>query len=211
MKYCNSCGVELEDSAAFCSTCGAMQPSNAGQNGHTDSNIDDGTILLDESVQEEKSFSSNEQRGAQQNFVVQQQFGVQQGVYSNAQYQTYEEFYNAFASPKTRNLSKALGIISIITAVLSLIFAITISPIAFVDVAFYTALSVLLFIKHNWIVSLILIIYSGVGSLISIVLGSVPGGIVALVIGILLVINLKKLEEAYKVYQSTGNTPAELI
>ena len=61
------------------------------------------------------------------------------------------------------------------------------------------------------IIPLIPTIYSGIFSIIGLVMSGFPTGVIVLVIGILAVINMKKLDTAYKQYLMTGQLPPAQI
>lgn len=126
---------------------------------------------------------------------------------------TFEEFFEKFASKKTKSNYKALAIIAVITAVASIasIFVFS-NMLSILDVAFYAVMAFLLFgKKKNWLFPLITTCYAGFFSVLTMVSSGEPAGIVAAICGIFATIGTKKLNDAFNTYKSTGQEPTELL
>ena len=241
MKTCSNCGAQLKEGSSFCTTCGQPVQQDDPLNGGTtllgDSfDAETGTTVLDEAINPipdylvEDPVPEDEPIFHMPNVEnnIEQQPGIVQGnqpnqgntnqyetispnPWTDAKPQSFAEFYELVASSKTKGQIKALGIIAIITAALSLVLTFTLNPLGVIDVIFYTVMAVLLFKKRSWIIPLIMVIYSGIFTIIELAVSGTPSGIVVLIVGIMAIINMKKLDTAYKNYQSTGIMPTEQI
>lgn len=120
----------------------------------------------------------------------------------------YEKFYEKFASKKTKNNAKAVGIICIITAVVSLgLLGMTMNLLSVIDVIFYGVFAGLVLKKKKWVFTLPVCIYGGVFTIIGFAMSGTPSGIFAFVISIIATISLKKIDDAYKQYLATNQIP----
>lgn len=121
---------------------------------------------------------------------------------------TYEQFYELYASNKTKSNAKSIAIICFITAALSLILMFTMgSFVGIIDIVFYVIFGILIMKKPKWQVTLPVAIYGGVFSIIGLLTSGAPGGILALVISIIATVQLKKVDDAYKNYLVTNQVP----
>lgn len=122
-----------------------------------------------------------------------------------------EQFYQRFASKKSKGWVNTIAIICIITAIVSLGQVALENFFHIIDVVVYTALAVLIFKKKNWIYSLIVTCYGGVFSIAGLLLTGVPTGFFAIIAGIFATIALKKVHDAYKIYRTSGQLPTTEI
>lgn len=120
---------------------------------------------------------------------------------------SYPDFYDKFASKKTKGYIKSTGIIAIITAVLSLVLLGMGNYLSALDVIVYTVSAILILKKKSWIFTLVLACYSGIFTIIGFALSGTPSGIVATIIAIFATVGGKKLSDAYQRYNSTGEFP----
>lgn len=225
MKFCKVCGTQLPDEAAFCTNCGNTIEQTTVVN--ADNTIDDdGTTVLVQDDFDEGTTVLDESEGT----TILEEYPIDGAVFTphqppiyeppigttpvnpvqNQQF-TFEQFFDAFASKKTKSNAKWLGIITIITAVLSLILVVSGSLFNIIDLIFYGVFVVLLNKKKNWLFPLIVTCYSGAFTVINLAMGGAPGGIVALILGIMTTISFKKLNDAYKAYQTSGQVPSGQI
>lgn len=241
MKTCSSCGSSLADDASFCNVCGMPVENQSDVNTFEKTFISgEDTIVLGENdtvVSAKRTDGDanlngiSQQQPENQPGAVQQQFGgagqyggvagqfgnqTQQGYiqteYAQPNFDTFEQFFEAYAASATKSRLKILAIICFITAGLSLVFVLALGNyLSVVDVAFYTVFGILLLKKRNWVFPLVVTIYSGTFTVITIAMGGIPGGVVSLILGVLSVISMKKLNTAYQEYQSTGVLPGEQI
>lgn len=132
---------------------------------------------------------------------------------------SFEDFYNLFASKKTKGMVKTVCIVGIITAVVCTGFLgksiywgdIGTIILSVIDITVYLLLGIMTLKKKNWTYPLVMTVYGGVFSIISIVLNGRLTGIFAIVAGIIATISLKKLNNAYKNYLSTKQVPINKI
>lgn len=238
MKFCKTCGAQLHDNDAFCVVCGTTVEQANAADAPTDFYDTEATTVLNESEFDDKAEettvlsdnspyqnnnpyqSGNYYQGDNNVYTppVQPQQPPVQGYYNQPQgnaYQdtklTFEQFYEKVASKKTKSDAKALAIITIITAAVGIASIVMGNYFGIIDVVFYGVFSFLLFKKKNWILPLIVTCYSGCFTVINLVVSGVASGIFALIIGIITTIKLKKVNDAYKAYQTTGQYPNEQI
>lgn len=135
----------------------------------------------------------------------------------NSQFQqskklNYKEFYKAFASKKTKNAISWTGTICIFTMVVSFaFFGMYQNTLSIMDILFYGIFSVLILKLRKWQVIVPVCIYSGVFSIIGVILTSTPSGILAVVVSIIAVVKAKRIDDAYKHYLMTNQYPTEKI
>lgn len=121
---------------------------------------------------------------------------------------TYEQFYELYASNKTKSNAKTISVICFITAALSLILLFAAGDfIGIVDIIFYVIFGILIMKKPKWQLTLPVAIYGGIFSIIGLVTSGTPGGILALIISIMATVQLKKVDDAYKNYLMTNQVP----
>ena len=124
---------------------------------------------------------------------------------------SFEDFFEQFASPKTKNNVKWLGYICAFTAVVSIVLICIGNFVAILDVIFYGVFAFLLLKKKNWAFPLAVTCYSGIFSIIGFFVSGTPSGILALILSIKSTMAMKKLNDAYKEYQTTGQFPSQQI
>lgn len=132
--------------------------------------------------------------------------------YDSNQYNkfNYDEFFVKFASKKTRNYVKALGIICIVTAVISLCsFVVYPNPLFVIDFIFYVIFGSLILKVKRLAVIVPVCIYGGLFTIIGIILTGVPTGIFAFIIGIFTALQLKKFNDAFKNFKLKNQIPSE--
>ena len=155
MKFCKVCGAQLPDEAVFCTNCGntieqttVINADNTlddeGTTVLTQDDYDEGTTVLDEVENTTVLNDPNE------NVILTPPMPIYEppigttpvNPIQNQQF-TFEQFFDAFASKKTKGNAKWLGIITIITAVLSLVLVVSGSLFNMVDLVFYGVFAVL--------------------------------------------------------------------
>ncbi|MBS7359125.1 MAG: zinc ribbon domain-containing protein [Oscillospiraceae bacterium] len=130
---------------------------------------------------------------------------------------SYLDFFDEFASKKTKSYIKSTGIIAIITAVLGLVLIVAngIYDGFYFKRIIYSAFSVIVFMvfgililkKKSWIFTLVLACCGGISTVINFMELGNPSGIVATIIAISATVGGKKISDAYKEYISTGKFP----
>lgn len=183
---CVKCGNILEQNANFCTFCGAKVEEE-----QTALLVDDeATGLLTEN-DTAPTYSA----------------GAQQNTAPTFEVLTRKEFYNRFASKKTKSWVTAMVVVCFLSAGVSLV------PLAFgnflslLDIVFYAAMGALLLSTKNWAFALVPTVYSGVFSLISAASSGSVSGVFAIVAGIMSTIALNKINKAFQAYQNNRILP----
>ena len=204
MKKCNNCGAMVPDGAMFCSNCGQSLNNEEYTTVLNEDAFDEGTTVLnsDDNFSGNKYYpplqTSSFQTSAQQNPNVLNQPVAQM---------TLEQFFDKFASKKTKNWHRTIAFICIFTALLSLVLLVMGNYLSVIDVIFYIVFGILLLKKKSWVFPLIVTCYGGLFTIIGLLNNSTPSGIFACVVAILATIGAKKVNDAYKVYITTGQIP----
>lgn len=241
MKTCNKCGTQVIDEAVFCTSCGAILEDETEETGvlfeeEENSHQD---IYTPQPIYEPQPMDTENANPAyvnpafnqdvkqppvqtQQNYYNPRQ--SEQNINSQNTYQqtipnampgaklSYEEFYDRFASKKTKNNAKTVGIICIITAVVGLgILGMRTNALYAIDIIFYSVFAGLILKKKKWVLTLLVCIYGGVFTIIGLVISGTPSGIFAFVMSIIATISLKKVDDAYKQYLVKNQLPQNKI
>ena len=120
---------------------------------------------------------------------------------------TLEEFYNQFASKKTKSFVKWLMILCFLNAGLAAVLTVMLGPFMLINVALFAAFGVLLLKTRSWVVTLVIACYCGLDFVMSLIGSGSPSGIVLLVLAVAATTSLKKLQDAYRAYQADGRYP----
>lgn len=121
--------------------------------------------------------------------------------------QSEKDFYNAYASKNTKNFYTIQIVLCFISAFVSLIFALFVTPLSWVDTAFYGILAVWMLIRKDRLGPIIVLAYTIFAIVLSLMNHNVPGGILPLIIAVILTKSLNKLHKAYLEYLDTGVRP----
>ncbi len=237
MKNCKKCGAMIPDEAMFCTSCGTKIENDFEGTTVLDdslSSYDAGifeetepadTTVLNEQDWDETSVLDDPAENMPKNKEVHSAF-VNPNFQQNSAQQfnsipnqenpsqnkmPYLDFFDKFASKKTKGNIKTTGIIAIITSVLSLALVAMGNYLSVIDLIVYAVLAVLILKKKSWIFTLVLACYSGLFTIIGLVMSGTPSGIFALVMAIMATINGKKLSDAYNNYIATGAFPVSEI
>lgn len=197
--YCQNCGIMNTDNSQFCSSCGTAL--NKAQNIQAQNQPGN--------IPEMDTQNNYVQGNYAQNAYPQNNYAQNPNMYN--QIMTKEEFSARFLSKNSNSWIKALWIICFISAVLSLASLGLGNFLAIIDIIFYFVFGILIKKNPNWKLALVVTCYSGFGSIVALVLSGTPSGIVALITGINSVKVLKKLDDAYKNYTTTGILPTEML
>lgn len=232
--FCTSCGAPIEEIAETTVLDDSLSEQDASifkENDFdatgllTEDDFEATGVLKKEPVQEIYSYesvarsNSNEYKNVNSAFMnpnlqqnQTQQVNVFQSQESVSQNKiTYLDFFEKFASRKTKGNIKTTGIIAIITSVLSLALVAMGNYLSVIDLIVYAVLAVLILKKKSWVFTLVLACYSGLFTIIGLVMSGTPSGIFALVMAIMATINGKKLSDAYNNYIATGVFPVSEI
>lgn len=201
--FCEKCGKEIPMDSNVCMYCGAsvedLEETSVLDEYGTDilePNEDDGTDVLEDvyipPVQPPQPLINPISE-------PQTDFGKRL---------SYIEFYNKFASKKAKNTTTTIGVICFITLAIGIVALFGYSgPLAFLDIAFYLVFGIIILKTKKWWSTLSVCIYSGIFSIIGFITSQSFTGIVALIVGIMATISLKRLDDAYKAYLVNGIEP----
>ena len=201
---CTNCGSLMEQGDKFCPRCGAAQPQPPQP-----------------AYQQQQPVYQQPQQAYQpyQQPVYQQPYQQPQPVYQQPyqapgayapQNMTYGEFYNRFASKKTRNFVTWMAVICFVTAALSLVFAVTLENyLSILDIVVYVSMGILLLSTKQSIFATLPTIYGAIWTVVGLVGGGAPSGIVAIVVGVSCMGQLNKVKKAYDKYRMDGLAPME--
>lgn len=186
--YCQNCGAANTENTRFCANCGSQI----------------GNIQATNVNQPINAPQINAQYNDAQNTYLQNQ-----NMYNPIM--TKEEFSVKFLSKNSNSWVKALWIICFVTSVLAVASLGMGNVISIIDIVFYLVFGILIKKKPDWKFALIVTCYSGFVTVLSLALSGVASGLFALVAGINAIRVLKKLDNAYKNYTTTGILPTEML
>ena len=190
---CNYCGNYVEPGTKFCPSCGAPQPVQAPPQ-----------------PQPQVTYTTN---NYYQQPYQQPQQGYQPPYQAPNPYApqnlSYTDFYNRYASKKTRNYVTWMAVICFFTAVLSVAFVALGSSLSVLDIVVYAAMGGLLLASKQSVFALLPTIYGAIWTVVSIANEGSPTGFVAIVVGIACVSQLSKVQKAYNKYKLDGLAPTE--
>lgn len=227
MKYCKNCGKELPDGAMFCGDCGTQCDSTFSNYGNQNNySYNEKTILVSNYPNNtDNNFSRNNGQAQYQqsnnygqaypqqpsnNYYAQNQ-SYQNNYGQHNHIMTYKDFYDKFASQKGKNSMTSIGSICILTAVLSFVLLFSGDFFNIIDLIFYVVFAILIFTTKHWVLPLIVTCYGGIFSVLGLLLTGTPSGVVAVTVGIMATINVKKVHEAYNKYLATGELPIQPV
>ena len=123
----------------------------------------------------------------------------------------YIDFFNVYASKNTNGWMTGLLVCCIITAVVSVAGIAMGNFLSILDLVLSLAFGILCKVKKKSWAALAMSIYSIFSCVLGIVLGGTPSGWLLILCGIMSYKNIKKIEDAYKAYQSSGTLPSAQI
>jgi hypothetical protein len=125
---------------------------------------------------------------------------------------TWKEFYDRFVSKKSKSYVTWLVVIFFFTAGLSaVLLGLTGDVLAVMDIAMYAIMGAALLASKHYIFAMIPTIYSAIFTVVGIVNGGTPSGIVALIVGACSIGVLQKAQKAYNLYKDQGIIPEKEI
>lgn len=192
---CIKCNCEVFETDQFCPSCGAPIPPVVANTSSTVNNTPPtqyGASLY------------NNIPGSQAQYNIHGDFSFNQPI-------NYKDFYNAYASKKTKNWVIAFTVVCFITAATSVLSLISGNVFSLIDIIFYIICGILLLSLKKWGVALAATIYSSIGTILIVLEAGAATGIAALVCGIFCIVQLRKVNTAFKEYKSTGELPQNLI
>lgn len=122
-----------------------------------------------------------------------------------------KEFFDRYAAKNTKGWATAMVVICFLTAAVSIAQMLLLSIWSAIDAAFYVAMGVLLLSRKKWIYALLPTLYSILGSVLALALGGKATGIVALIIGIMSTISLRRGDKEYQAYKTSHCLPEKEI
>ena len=215
--YCLTCGATIEDGTSYCPVCGAQVTATQKQN----ASVPETEVLFEETGRlDEDNFTPSRDNvidympiNNKQQEPLTQGFSqpVQQNFSNNSQVIDEKTFYNQFAAKGTKGWVNALIVICYVTGISSIGLIAMGNMLSIADMLVYLVFGILLTVQKRWYFPLVVTIYGGVFSLITIASSGSPVGIFAVVAGILSITKLKKINDAYKQYQVSGVLPQNQI
>lgn len=215
--YCSTCGATIKENVSYCPVCGAQITATQKQN----ASVPETEVLVEETGRlDEDNFTpirdnvigyvpiDNKQKVPFSQGLSQP---VQQNFSNNSQVIDEKTFYNQFAAKGTKGWVNALIVICFITGISSIGLLAMGNMLSIADMLVYLIFGILLTVQKRWYFPLVVTIYGGAFSLITIASSGSPVGIFAVVAGIISITKLKKLNEAYKQYQVSGVLPQNQI
>lgn len=184
-NFCNKCGAALEQDAKFCVNCGNRIAVDAEQ--------------PVQSVQPEFQAS-----------YVNQSMSQQQ-IYQTALSMTEKEFYKTYMSKNSKSYVVFSIVSCVLTCLLSVVGATSGNLLSIIDIIVYALAGILIWTTKRWPFALVMVIYSGIGTVIGMAMTGQANGIVALVMGIGTTRCLHKFAKVYDAYKKTGNLPEKQI
>ena len=212
---CSICGALADNNAKFCPVCGASLLSAQQQN----SELPKAETLYD-NYEETGRLDANNPPAAHENVLGGVRTAEQQPFVQNFQ-QNYtvpnfsvldeKSFYKQFASKNTKGWTTTLIVGCFLTVVSSILPLMSGNIFSILDIVFYLAFGILLIVQKKWYFALPVTIYSGIWTIVTVLMAGAATGILALIAGIASTIKLKKLNEAYKQYKTSGLFPSNMI
>lgn len=217
---CSKCGAMLASNAAVCPYCGTLteqpvQKPEPLQYSYTEDEQDD----FDKTTSAFRSFRrpeepkpiQTEMKSVMSAFAQSGDAGEFYSAAEPAKPQipslTLEEFYQQFASKRTKGFVKWLMILCFLNAGLAAVLTAVFGPFMLINAALFVAFGILLRKTRSWVVSLVIVCYCGLDFVMSLIGTASPSGIVLLVLAIAATTALKKLQDAYRAYQADGRYP----
>ena len=189
---CSCCGAALEPDSRFCGTCGARVPDAAPVE---EPECEAPVQPVEEPVCEVPVQSAEECVDA---------LPLPGGMLSE------QDFYHRYMPQKGKYLVTALMVLCFITASLSFILLLLGSVIELLDVAVYLTAGYQLLKQKNWWIALGVTVYSGILTVLTLIIGGGLMGIPALVVGIFATLELRKHHQHYATYRNSGMTDETL-
>lgn len=230
---CQKCGAEVIDGTKFCAVCGASVENlqttdsdfyqtevlsyNDDKRNYAPNEINNyasGHLNYDstaaQNAQPQPSYPNYNSAAAQNAQPFAQNF---QQNYTVPNFSVLDEksFYKQFASKSTKGWTTTLIVGCFLTVVSSILPLMSGNIFSILDIAFYLAFGILLIVQKKWYFALPVTIYSGIWTIVTVLMAGAATGILALIAGIASTIKLKKLNEAYKQYKTSGLFPSNMI
>ncbi len=208
-NICPNCKTVLDSTAKFCMQCGT-QVSQAADEQTGFLNYDEQTSLL--TTEDQETSLLTEETGELRPEDRPDYFPQQPNSKKNIAYILNEkQFYDQCVSKKVKGWATAIGVIALISGTVSVPFLFLGNLLSIIDIAFYLTMGVLILVTRKWGLPLAVTIYSGLFSVISLATSGTMNGIIALVVGIFATINLKKANDAYRLYRQSGVLPQKPV
>lgn len=214
--YCPNCGASVDQNTLYCMSCGSpivsgsQEPSSAAPKTGVFSDAYEETGKLDEN-----GFTPIYENGdGDVPFSDRQAFAqMPMNSYPGPNFSVMDEktFYKQFASKKTNGWVVAIIVACFLTAAVSIPSLAFGNLLSILDVVFYLVFGILLLVKKKWYFSLPVTIYSGIGTMLMLVMSGTATGIFALIAGIISTIKLQKINAAFKQYKACGVLPQNEI
>lgn len=214
MKTCYYCGSAVQDNAAVCPSCGTQLLTVDPANGYAQQ---PGAYAPQPDYNNQPGAYAPQPGYSQPGAYAPQPGYNQPGAYAppvtraGGPQMSFEEFKAAVGTSAIDSGFKALGIIALISAALCTVLAIFLNPVSAVDAVLNLVVGLVIIAgkKRSKGILIFMIVYFAISAVASLAMGSAPGGIVVLIVTITTLSKVKKLEQAYQNYLSTGMMPNE--
>ena len=224
-SVCSKCGAMLASNAAVCPYCGAVtEQTDQKAAPPVYTFVDDEQDDFDKTTSAFRSFRRPEEPAPIQTEAQSEPSSFTRtgddGAFRSAAEpvtevppksqlasMTLEEFYNQFASQRTKGFVKWLMILCFLNAGVAAVLTAMLGSFMLINVALFAAFGILLLKKRSWVVTLVIACYCGLDFVMSLIGFGLPSGIVLLVLAVAATTSLKKLQEAYRAYQADGRYP----
>lgn len=181
-KRCCQCDFIVEENINFCPYCGSNKFENV------DKNI---TMKL---KPEDSPWYKSENSSVKE-------------VPKNSKILNVQEFYEQYVSKGSKSWIVWFLVINFASAALSLPSLLTGIVVSVVDIVVYLLIGIVVLRKKSWIAALIGAIYSGLGSLLSMIVSQQVVGIPYMIVAIMAMRKLRKLQTGYREYTISGKVP----
>lgn len=179
--FCNGCGNQLLEGAAFCSFCGQKRP---------DANVQSGTSPCSPHYQQfepqTSSYTSNEACFPSTDYSV-----------------SRREYINKYAQPSLRKNITSIAILCYVCAGLTVIVSCLFNPIGIIDAIILAGFALGMHLAKSKVCAILILILSIIEVLLSLASGSFPFW--WLIAGVSAVITFSKIEKQYKSFIANGN------
>lgn len=125
----------------------------------------------------------------------------------NIMLNTLKEFYDSYASKKTKNWTVWLIVMSFLSVIVQIVSLLNGNILSILDIIVYLVFAVGLIVSKKWIFALIAAIYCGFFMILNLLLVGTLSGYIYLIVAIIVTNRLYKVNAIYNEYLRTGILP----